>query len=238
MHVLSKNSKTGVSLNVSVCQPTRWCYQHCYAHKGGGVGPITLKSAQTFYYRNTVRVQTEPLSKIADEIVGDFTRVKKKYPMISLRGNGVGDLFTKLTELYHILARRGIPIFLFSRIPKQIEYLADLCSDIPYPDRPFVIGSVDPSTPLSRVDELERATKKINGFSSLAYACEDEQGEIDYLKNLLNNYSIYTVFGYHRGKNLTSLSDKYEWVRGLECPATRGDDTTCLQCRRCYSPYN
>ena len=244
--LISKNSKTGRSINVSRCQPTPWCIQHCYRMKRTreliermgwcetstpNTGPITWKVQQNAYARNDrVLIRLAATGRLEEAAAGVAARLGNNQ---ILRGNGTGDLFPELVDFYAILASKCIKVYAFSRIPKMIDRLRYLCESIGVTsdNMPYIIGSIDPSTPIEDCKTLAVATEQINGEAALAYAtaacgrigCEEVDG------HPLRRH-IKIVFGYHSTVTRTVLG------HALECPATAGKDVKCDACRRCYGP--
>jgi len=242
--LISKNRKTGCSVNVDQCTPTPWCRPHCYrcfrdeaiiAENGWdttpNLGPITWRTQRESYKRNEQAIilagQEGRLDTAAALIA---CRLSDPDP---LRGNGTGDLFPELCELYARIAFHGKPVFLFSRRPAMILELLDICDSLglePY-RRPFVLGSVDPSTTIDQCYELAGATREINGRAVLAYATDkggaDGCREID--EHRFRSY-FQVSFGYHTNFLHTVTG------HSTECPATAGKPVKCHECRRCFGP--
>ena len=103
-----------------------------------------------------------------------------------------------------------------------------------------MIGSVDSSTSYHTVNALISATANVNPDlkAHLAYSAECTDDDMDYLHFLSHTKQLPLdiVFGYHTNHKLTKLQDTYPYVIGRECPATAGEDTDCMSCRRCYNP--
>jgi hypothetical protein len=240
--LISKNRKTGCSVNVDQCTPTPWCRPHCYrcfrdeaiiAENGWDTtpnsGPITWRTQRESYKRNERAIilagQEGRLDTAAARIAA---RLKDPDP---LRGNGTGDLFPALCELYARIAFHGKPVFIFSRRPDMILELLDVCDSLELEPgrRPFVLGSIDPSTTLCQCHQLVEATAAINGRPVLAYAT-DKGGGMGCGEVRAHRFSEYiqVVFGYHTNFVKTVLGHE------KECPATAGKHVKCNECRRCY----
>lgn len=249
--VVSKNAKTGISINVSECVPTPWCRAHCYGKRrsaspegaGANNGPITWEAAQAAYRRNTAIIKAAAdsgdLQELALLITVEIDRAKFKFgPGLQLRGNGLGDLFPELCWLYAIIADFGYKMFLFSRRADMIDLLTKACSNLGTPRShwPYVIGSVDPSTPKEDVLALIEATANHNGKAALAIAAEDKPEDLAAIDLLLADPSIYgavkVTFGYHTNHKLTGLAGTC--LAKWECPATAGQDIVCTECKQCY----
>lgn len=244
--LLSKNAKTGLSLNVDQCSPTKFCAEHCYRKfrtwnsiKSNGyaststpnTGPITWDIQQAAYVRNE-----HTLRRLSDEGLLDETAalVAQKLPGGRLRGNGSGDLFPELVDFYAVLASKYIRIYLFTRRPKMVHRLREACRILQVSpcSMPYVIGSMDPTTAPSAALALAHATEMINGHSALAYAtaASGHKGCMEVDTHPLRD-CIKVVFGYHASSKKTVLGHK------LECPATSGKQIKCDACRHCYGPY-
>ena len=115
----------------------------------------------------------------------------------------------------------------------MILLLRDLCDDLSVlpPDRPFVLGSADPSTTWKSLRALIGATKAINGRSALAYATDKggALGQQEVNEHRAREF-IQVVFGYHTNFKKTVVGHE------LECPATAGKHVKCGVCRRCFGP--
>lgn len=245
--LISKNAKTGLSLNVNQCSPTKFCREHCYRMfrtwdiiKSRGyaststpnTGPITWKTQQNAYVRNE-----HTLYELANRNLLDETAAIVAQRLLTsrnvLRGNGSGDLFPELVDFYAVLASKCIKVYLFSRRPKMIDQLRKVCRtlEVTAGSMPYVIGSMDPTTKLADAFELARATEMINGHAALAYAtaATGQKGCIEVDSHPLRQH-IKVVFGYHSGNVKTVLGHE------LECPATAGKDVKCDACRICYGP--
>lgn len=236
---VSSNAKTGHSINSTVCLgSTPWCRAHCYGRfrpRGplANTGPITWRKAQAVYRKNTEIIcecrDRGRLEDLAADIAALFD------PNAILRGNGLGDLFPGLTELYALMASMGVKLFLFSRVPEEIRRLTRLCIDLNL-DRsywPHVLGSVDSTTTSEAVDALSFAVMEhkyrcnyIN-YQWLAFACTTDE---EYCTALKQDWwdTVAVVFGYHGTRKRTVLKDP------KECPAAAGYDIKCNKCRRCY----
>lgn len=242
--LISSNAKTGLSINVDQCSPTRWCYQHCYrrfrsletiARNGWNstpnTGPVTWRGAQAAYKRNEAAIIAASWAGRLDEIAAVVVQRVRARGLENLRGNGTGDLFPELCELYARLASHGLGVFLFSRRPDKIAMLLKLCEElgVARANYPFVMGSVDPSTSAWKWQALVEATGRMNGRSALAYATDKigEAGREEIDAHPARKHFV-VVFGYHSNQTRTVLG------HALECPATAGTDIKCNACRRCY----
>jgi hypothetical protein len=245
--LISKNTKTGLSVNVSRCQPTKWCIAHCYRMKRTkasiqkkgwptsstpNTGPITWRVQRNAYVRNEKVLHELAVSGRMEETAA-IVACRLGASRTVLRGNGTGDLFPELVDFYAALASKCIKVFAFSRIPEMICQLNDVCRSIGVtPDTmPYIIGSMDPSTPYKDCLALRDATKQINGQAVLAYATAacDWQGRMEVNAHPFHR-DIKVVFGYHASGAKTVLGHK------LECPTTAGKEITCDSCRRCFGP--
>jgi len=242
--MISKNAKTGYSINVYRCQPTPWCGKHCYckarsaeliAKMGWDTtannGPITWDTQQAAYKRNDRVLAELDAAGQLEHTASDITCRLQANGVTHLRGNGTGDLFRSLVVLYAFLALKGLKVFMFSRIPAMIRELADLCDElgVAKEDRPFVTGSVDVSTTPEAVQQLIEATRYINGTPALAYATSAAgQAGCNEVDRHPAAEHFHVVFGYHTNHLHTQLGHK------KECPATAGGNIKCAECKRCY----
>lgn len=242
--MVSGNSKTGLSINVDQCSPTKWCYQHCYrrwrtvemiARMGWNTtpntGPVTWKVQRAAYKRNERAIVAAALDGRLDEITSRMVERIRARGYDTLRGNGTGDLFPELCEMYARLASHGIKLFLFSRRPDMVRELLRLCDalGVAVDNRPFVMGSVDPDTTPEAWAELISVTEAMNGEPALAYSTDTrgEAGCAEVDGHPAREHFV-VVFGYHSNQTKTVLGHK------LECPATAGGKIKCDACRRCY----
>jgi hypothetical protein len=243
--LLSKNRKTGLSINVSSCRPTPFCAMHCYARarstssiqRNGWTGkttpnngPITWDTQRAAYASNEARIKYLSGKGELEATAVGIVQVMERLGMTHLRGNGVGDLFPELCELYAYIGAHGKTVFLFSRIPQMIHELGELYKVLGG-NKPYVLGSVDPSTSLTDTGELSWATEYTNGSPALAYATAAvARKELDAELSRLGFYreEVRVIFGYHTNHLHTVVSHP------LACPATNGEDIVCSSCRRCY----
>jgi hypothetical protein len=243
--LISKNAKTGYSINVDSCEPTPWCARHCYRRwrtqeiikemgwddTSVNTGPITWKVQRESYQRNEQAIIKLVADGKLEETAVEIAKRLKNRGVSHLRGNGTGDLFPELTLLYCLLAREGIKIFGFSRKPVEMRAMADCCAEmkVPHELRPFFMGSTDPSTTLFDLGELMQASINLNGTIQLAYATAagGDAGwrEVQFHPAVTH---VRVVFGYHSNMKKTKIGHP------LECPATAGEDIKCDECRRCY----
>jgi len=246
MHdILSRNSKTGRSVNVHSCCPSKLCPEFCYRFKrtkeqalaierrcgfnpGANTGPVTWPVQVAAYKRNEETIKQAArecrLEELAIRLVQQMEGKEE-----DLRWCGTGDLFPELCELiamYALLGRRHS--FGFSRQPEMIKYLTELLDDMKVPVHrwPHIIGSVDESTEGETLRDLLIWTNELNGWPSLALATWKTGAE---LQQYLNSYtSIEVIFGIHSSQKKTKTGHH------LACPATEGEKIKCVECRRCY----
>lgn len=242
--LVSKNAKTGLSINVDTCRPTRWCFQRCYRKfrsqalidelgwdSTPNTGPVTWRTQTESYRRTEARIK-----ELYD--CGELPAAAKKMAQRllkrdfdCLRGNGTGDLNESLCHLYVELGKRGVHVYLFCRIPAEIDRLRRLAdrAGLAGHARPFVLGSIDPSTPKRTAAALVRATTRMNGAPALAYATDTngEAGAAEVDAHPLREY-IKVVFGYHTNQVKTKIP------HSLVCQSTNGENVKCNECRRCF----
>lgn len=241
MCYISKNGKTDKSLNFdhSTCRPTPWCLEHCYMLKrtkdmiarmgwssGPNTGPITWPVQQNKYRQNHLDCANAVANGTMDEMAANVATSVLNSDLEALRGNGGGDLIPSNVELYVRLALHGVPMYLFSRKAEMIEMLADMLDSFGIVDnRPFVMGSVDPTTTPEDVEALKAATARVNGKPTLSYATDDENCNPD---NLPFGEHVRVIFGYHD----TSKKTKIDHPKA--CPSTNGEPVTCKDCKICW----
>ena len=194
-------------------------------------GPITWKTQRDSYSRNEARIiQLAGEGKLKETAIEIARRLKKR-DETHLRGNGTGDLFPELTQLYCLIARAGIKVFLFSRKPVEIAAIADICDKIGTPpkQRPFALGSTDPTTTIYDLGELIEATRYTNGKPALVYATASSGTmAVAEIERHPARKHLVVCFGYHSNMKKTRLTHP------LACPATNGKKIVCSECRRCY----
>jgi len=243
---ISANAKTGNSINVNSCSPTKWCAQFCYRLKRSleeikakgwestpNNGPITWDMQVASYVRNEERIrELHKAGTLKPTAIKIANRLKKR-GVTHLRGNGTGDLFPGLVALYALLAREGIKVYLFSRLARQIVALKMACDDLDVAPsmRPYVLGSTDRTTHPAVVYQLVLATWAINGEPALAYATEKSGDEANAdIDNHPGRRHLKVVFGYHTNHKKTVVGNE------LECPGTSGSPLKCAECKRCLGP--
>jgi len=255
--LVSKNSKTGLSINVNTCKPTKWCAQHCYRrfrtwdiiNKNGwestpNTGPITWPLQRAAYVRNEARIKELSARGGLEEAAAEIARRLEMQGQNCIRGNGTGDLFPELVELYFHLAVKGIRVYGFTRNAELLRYLYRLCLEVGllqhWHSFPFFMGSVDKTTSREEIVALWDATKRLSNAianlddvytlritNHLAYATAASDG-LELTSELRRlAYTPEVIFGYHATNKRTVLNHY------LECPATAGEDIKCLECRRC-----
>lgn len=245
--LISRNAKTGLSLNLHSCTPTPWCEQHCYrkfrdsamiAERGwtstANAGPITWPTQAAAYVRTEKQLKALRREGKLEETAARFAAHCLARGIHFFRGCGTGDLCEEAVEFAVLLAAHGVRVYAFSRKPDMIAYLIDLVNAMGLQDntaKPFVMGSIDPSTTPADAAELVRLTGILNGKPALAYATatSGEAGCIEIDRHPLRKH-FRVVFGYHTNLLHTVIGHK------LECPSTAGKKIKCDLCRRCYGP--
>jgi len=258
---LSSNSKTGYSVNVSrrSCRPTPLCRERCYGKRvtladisrleaagedtrclSPNAGPITWDKMQAVYERNFDILQQlrreGQIDRLAARLASHWLRFRSGE---ILRGCGLGDLWPPLVDLFAQLAMHGVPLFLFSRKAEMIDRLREACDalNVGHDCRPWVLGSVDPSTTMEDLRALQTATLKMNGIATLAGVWYDETvraGERPIPNWHIFESGIRVIFGYHTNHKHTRVPRSISY---MECPATAGTGTICRECRRCYGRH-
>lgn len=247
--VISRNAKTGDSINTDTCWPTEWCLAHCYrrfrtldiiarmgwdcARTGwnctSNTGPITWSRQRAAYIRNEARIDALGHEGRIGELAAMIAKRRGCEP---LRGNGTGDLTPSTVELYASLGAVGVPTYMFSRRPDMIRELTRLCTvmDVPSECWPWVLGSLDPTTEVEDRGEILAAVLDHNGgqVPCLAYATASggDTGRHEIECHMYRDY-FAVVFGYHSTQTKTVIGHE------LECPATSGAAIKCRECRRC-----
>ena len=259
---ISANSKTGKSINVSrkSCRPTALCRKRCYGEKitlediarmeAAGIdvrclrpnaGPITWDKSQETYERNFNVLQAAYKEGWLDELAAEVSAYWIRHqPEEVLRGNGLGDLWPPLCDFYARLAMHGVPVFLFSRKAEMISRLRETCNllEVEYDRRPWVIGSVDPSTEKEDLSKLQTETLRMNGQVTLAATWYDPTDRLLWHEPLENwqvhEAGVRVIFGYHTNFHHTRVPQA---LQKNECPATAGLKTTCRECRKCFGRH-
>lgn len=125
---LSKNDKTGWSINTSIamtCRPTRACQEYCY----GLTGRIAMQGALARQAENATYFSIEDLAGLADE-ARDITHVVARMQGF-LRVFGVGDLqpgsvyFVNQMAAYAASVKPGFRIWLSTRKFELASHLVD-----------------------------------------------------------------------------------------------------------------
>lgn len=248
--VLSRNDKTGTSVNVWSCTPTPICKLFCYRFKrtkedaqrifaehgfnpGSNTGPITWPRQQAAYRRIEALIKSAAADGSLDTIASEIARVMSCRSEL-LRWCGSGDLFPEFCELIVLVALKGVRSFGFSRKPMEMFRLTEMLDGVGipvgHPCRPHFIASTDASVDSSYGGGLMLGSRGINGKPAMAYATwktgEEAAREIDALPW---REHLKVVFGLH------STGLKHTVVgHSLECPATAGKPIKCIECRRCY----
>jgi hypothetical protein len=194
-------------------------------------GPITWATQHAAYRRNECVLKKLKAEGLLEATACEIARRCLAMGYRELRGNGTGDLFKELAELYALLSHFGLHVFIFSRRPVMIQYLTCLVQELEPVVKPFVLGSIDPSTKTTSTEQLIAATALANGIPTLAYATATGGlagcAEVD---SHPYRQHIQVVLGYHTNMLKTKLGHE------LECPATAGKPIKCNQCRRCMEP--
>jgi len=248
--IISKNDKTGSSINVWSCRPTPICMHICYRFKrtkadaqrilaehgfdpGSNTGPVTWPVQQEFYRRVEARIKQAAKLGELDEMASAIARTMS-FRAEHLRWCGTGDLFPELCELIALVAAKGTESFGFSRKPAEMILLADMLDDVGvpvgHPARPFFIASTDASCDTSYAGGLRLGSQTINGKPAMAYVTLHGglHGAAE-INALIWKRELVVVFGLHStGRGKTHVPHK------LACPSTNGEDIKCVTCRRCY----
>lgn len=221
---LSSNTKTGISINVSIagtCNPTKLCMSSCYAMRG----PMVFSESQKRQTENFILFQyleTAPESevvRIVHELAKDVQRGRN--PQNWFRWNGSGDLIpgsvrviNKFAELYPNIIQ-----WVISRKPAMIETLAD------HPAIRLLV-SLDETTPMDiklRLLATKKRFKRTHTKFSYIRTSEDQK---------INVRQVSIVFNEHIGLKKVNHKDS------RTCPATTKDashEGACNKCRKCFS---
>lgn len=245
--LISRNAKTGLSLNLHSCNLTPWCEQHCYRKLRNSemisargwmstpnAGPITWRTQRLAYINNEKHLKQLKRDGLLEATAAQLAAYCHARDLHFFRGCGTGDLCMEAVELIALLALHGIRVYAFSRKADMISYLSDLINALGLqdsPSKPFILGSIDPSTKAEDAAELARCTARLAGAPALAYATATpgDAGCAEIDRHPLRKH-FRVVFGYH-----TNLLHTYIG-HSLECPSTAGKSVKCDLCRRCYGP--
>jgi hypothetical protein len=247
--ILSRNKKTGASVNVWSCRPTPICKFFCYRFRrtkedaqrilaehgfdpGANNGPITWRVQTDFYRRVEARIKAAARLGELDDMAHRIARTMS-FRDEFLRWCGTGDLFPELCELIALVAAKGVKSFGFSRKPAEMIYLATLLDDVGipvgHPCRPFFIASTDASVDSSYGGGLVLGSRTINGEPATAYATwRTGEEAVQEVASRPWASTIKVVFGLH------ATSKKTRTEHPLACPSTEGGAIKCIECRRCY----
>jgi hypothetical protein len=192
---------------------------------GPNTGPITWPVQQAKYKTNHLDCVNAVANGTINEMAANVATKILNSDLEALRGNGGGDLFPENVELYVRLALHGVPVYLFSRKTDMINLLADMLDAFGVDNRPFVLGSVDPSTAPQDVEALKAATTRVNGKPVLAYSTDDPNCDVDGLPFAEH---VRVVFGYHDTSKKTVINHP------KACPSTNGEPVKCKDCKICW----
>jgi hypothetical protein len=168
---ISKNDKTGWSINVAIaetCRPTKACAEYCY----GLGGRIVMDAALRRQAENARFFAEQPTWRIRNQAEDIVHIVSRSQPF--LRMFGVGDLqpgsveFIAWMARYARVRRPGFRIWVATR---QLELAAKL------PDSPnlHVMMSLDSTTPAKNVERCKTLLKRgRTWFAAYVRRAEDE----------------------------------------------------------------
>lgn len=218
---LSKNTKTGISINVSIaetCSPTKLCMNSCYAMRG----PIVFRNSQLRQVENTVlfkHLEFAPrreLDKIVNLLAEEIYTSKQEW----VRWNASGDLINGSVRVINRLAELHPKIisWVISRKPEQIKQLLD------HPSIRLTI-SFDETTP-------EKISNQLKTFKSILKKSGVKNSWIRTSKEQVIPSFIDIVFNEHIGRSIVDHKDN------KTCEATvkgSNHNNACDSCRRCFS---
>lgn len=256
---LSRNTKTGVSLNAdrSTCRPDPDCAKYCYGALRraedcpagfANTGPITWPNQQALYKENAYKLRA--LSEAPEEVVELVAeRLSEKLHRAhgsELRLCGLGDLVPGTVRLIVALSELGVHCYGFSRRADMLQRLVELSDQhrlgwTAGTSRPFFQASIDKSTEplavLARVAAALRLTGKTECLSVAVVAG---------LPSQLRQLSLDAVLAEqwleeHPARKNFRVVFGYHGTAGktiishpLACPATNGiSGIHCSTCRRC-----
>ena len=222
---VSKNSKTGFSVNVAItlsCRPTEACSRYCY----GKAGPIAMRAAVNRQEQNFHRLRwlaEAPPSVVATEADMVYWHVKPYANF--LRFFGVGDLQPGSVKLIKTLAKRHPDLALWVATRKF-----DLALDLPFVRNVHVMLGLDSTT---KGADLHAAYELVRERAPQFYGSWVQREADEVIPAW-----VQVVFAVHRGSNRAKWSAEAEDVR--LCEATRAGEKgaehegACGTCRRCF----
>lgn len=218
---LSKNTKTGISINVSIaetCSPTKLCMNSCYAMRG----PIVFGNSQRRQVENTIlfkHLEFAPqreLDRIVNALASEIFDSKQSW----VRWNASGDLIEGSVRVINRLAELHPKIinWVISRKPEMIGRLLD------HPSIRTTL-SFDETTP-------EKVSKELKSFKSKFKKSGVKFSWIRTSKTQIVPEFIDIVFNEHIGRNSVEHKDE------KTCEATIKENNhtnACDSCRRCFT---
>jgi len=223
---LSKNDKTGFSINVSIglsCKPTRLCSQYCY----GLESRISLQPSLRRHVQNFAAfaaMESLPLEVIQWEARYIADTVLKRQSF--LRIFGVGDLQPGSVRFINVLAEEAPALALWVATRKF-----DLASELEVRSNLHVMLSLDSSTLKKDRDKAETLAKRPGGQFYLAWVQPDPAEKVP--------KGVAVIFAEHHFHGGRATWTKSFDVDPRTCPATiRGGEKhadACSRCRYCFT---
>lgn len=221
---VSKNSKTGFSVNVAIklsCRPTEACAKYCY----GKAGPIAMRAAVNRQEQNFRRLEwlaSAPLAAVATEADMVYWAVKPHADF--LRFFGVGDLQLGSVRLIKMLAKRHPDLRLWVATRKF-----DLALKLPFVHNVHVMLGLDSTT---KGEDLHAAFQLVQERGPQYFGSWVKREVDEVIPAWIN-----VVFAVHKpGGNRAKWSSDTDDAR--ICEATRAGglshENACSSCRRCF----
>ena len=212
IHLVSKNLKTGYSINFPIehtCHPTSICKYLCYGKKGRLRMPNSLARQQKIY---DLFLQSD----VADlgKAIGDGYRKKN---LEFLRWCGVGDLFREAVDVLNYLGKNYSDTvhWIVTRKPEMVKRLGDYLNF-------FIMFSLDNSTDsILRKKEVDLLQHPRLYYSYLKTANDEDITQMQ------------IVFHAQQLKHKLASIDKKK-----ECPVDSGllsISNACQKCKKCFS---
>jgi len=222
---LSKNDKTGYSINVSIgltCRPTKNCSQYCYGLESRISLPMSLKKhVQNYAAFQHLETVSDDLVRWEAAYIADRVLQKQNF----LRIFGVGDLQPGSVRFINVLAKEAPALALWVSTRKF-----DLAEQLDIRPNLHVMLSLDASTPKKDRAAAEKLAARPGGQFFLAYVQEDAEEAVD--------DKIAVIFAEHHFHSGRAAWTK-EQADPRTCPATiKGGDAhadACSRCRFCFT---
>lgn len=222
---ISRNDKTGYSLNVPIaetCKPTEACSRYCY----GNNGPISWDKALGKQYENHRRLEyLRGAPKRELELEADLA-YHHVYPMNFFRLYGVGDLTEGGVRFINVLAKRHPDLTLWVATRK-----IELARKLVFADNLHIMASLDATTKGEDVHATYAFLQARNGHGLAAWVQQSADEKIPSW--------VKVVFPEHMRERRAPWTADKKTRDPRSCPATVvggvPHKNACENCRFCFS---